>query len=294
VLAECAVREGREMPLVLAGSMGESSIARKRAWEIGAGSALLILLGLAGFGFFYYQQLNAALADAIDHNDAPAAFGLMRRGANLRTVGHQSGRTALYLMVGDGETSTSSPSGFTWMLDHGADVNELPAPAAFRPTALVGAASDGASRCVHLLLEHGADPNLHAPGYESALMAAVEALPDEVRTRDHARRLETQTAIVRELLEHGADPTARVAATGNDTPLVTAARHGCIPILKLLLKQGADPRLRDFKGRTAYDHAIATHHPDAARLLASAPPRREARATSRRGSGNEPSRTTHP
>jgi uncharacterized protein len=69
------------------------------------------------------------------------------------------------------------------------------------------------------------------------------------------------------LLERGADPNARHG--GGFTPFHTAAQHGDVPLVELLLRHGADPALAADDGRTAADFARAGGHEDLAERLGS-------------------------
>ena len=122
---------------------------------------------------------------------------------------------------------------------------------------------------IEAVLEHGADPNLTvAPGQDwTALhVAAFMSRPD----------------IIRLLLEHGADPHA-VTTSRKWTALHAFAEGGAGPGAaesgKLLLDAGIDPKLKDRKGRTAWDlvsarltpeqlAAVAADDPEARRLIA--------------------------
>ena len=122
---------------------------------------------------------------------------------------------------------------------------------------------------IEAVLEHGADPNLTvAPGQDwTALhVAAFMARPD----------------VIRLLLEHGADPHA-ITTSRKWTALHAFAEGGAGPGAaesgKLLLDAGIDSKLRDRKGRTAWDlvsarltpeqlAAVAADDPEARRVIA--------------------------
>lgn len=62
-----------------------------------------------------------------------------------------------------------------------------------------------------------------------------------------------QVAIIEFLVEAGADPDA--AALGGVTPLHRAVRNRCSQAVEALLRLGADPRLTNDSGSTAFDLA---------------------------------------
>jgi hypothetical protein len=62
-----------------------------------------------------------------------------------------------------------------------------------------------------------------------------------------------QRAVIRYLIEAGADPNA--PATGGVTPLHRAVRNRCSGAVEVLLRLGADPRVRNDKGSSASDLA---------------------------------------
>ena len=120
----------------------------------------------------------------------------------------------------------------------GADVNDQPP---YGTSATVVAAHSGHGDVAAFLLERGADPNAADAGY-TALHAAI---------------LHKDAALVRALLDHGADPDAPVRASTpvrrdavdfylhpsyvGATPFWLAARFNAPDIMRLLIEGGADP-----------------------------------------------------
>jgi len=115
---------------------------------------------------------------------------------------------------------------------------------------LIRAAREGDAAAVRAIVAHGADPNAAYGALNwTPLMHAI-----------HANRLATVTA----LLDAGAD----VNRTGdyeteprtkqlNVTPLMMAAGYGYTPIVRTLLRRGADPGRVDGDGNRALDYALS-------------------------------------
>ena len=59
--------------------------------------------------------------------------------------------------------------------------------------------------------------------------------------------------ICRMLIDHGANVNA--VAQDNITPLMLAAHNAKLDVVELLLKKGANPKVRDAAGKTAWDYA---------------------------------------
>ena len=83
----------------------------------------------------------------------------------------------------------------------------------------------------------------------------------------HAAAAGNHIAVVRLLLDAGADPNA----TQQDEfrPLHSAAQNGNLELVRLLLDHKADPALTNATGQTPAEVARAADHDDIAALLAS-------------------------
>jgi len=116
-------------------------------------------------------------------------------------------------------------------------------------TPLMYAALYGDAETVRLLIEAGADPNLHNPGNATALMYAVD---DSEKTRL--------------LLDRGADPNAR-SEDGRTALVIAAGRPGSSPVIKLLLEHGADAAVQVSSGEGVLGRGAGSGDPEVIRLL---------------------------
>ena len=108
-------------------------------------------------------------------------------------------------------------------------------------TPIVDAARDGDADGIRKLVAAGANPNERAGINDwTVLMHAIHT---------------NQLASVEALLDAGADPTR--GAPNGMTPLMLASGYGQTAIVKRLLACGANPRLKDHRGETAMDYALA-------------------------------------
>jgi uncharacterized protein len=129
--------------------------------------------------------------------------------------------------------------GLEELLDADPSLAQAFAPDGF--TALHLAAFFGQEDAAQALLERGAD------------VAAVARNPDLQVTPLHSAAAGGHIAIVKLLLEHGADPNARQG--GGFTPLHSAAQNDDRESVEALLAAGADASLANDEGRTAADLA---------------------------------------
>ena len=103
------------------------------------------------------------------------------------------------------------------------------------------AARDGNAPEIRALVARGADAN--------AFDGVNDWTPLEHAVHKH------QPAAITALLDVGADPNR--ADPRGSTPLMMAAGYGSTDIVQLLLRRGADLRLRDSGGATALDWAVS-------------------------------------
>jgi len=157
------------------------------------------------------------------------------------------------------------------LADAGADLNLADPDGA---SALVFAIINGHFDLANLLLEKGADPNVADEKGMAALYAAVDmSTLDETVGRPNPKphgRLDA-AALVAALLQHAADPNARLKAPvleriHNDgdpnlgegaTPLMRAAKDADVTVMRLLLDKGADTNARTKTQKTPLMYAAS-------------------------------------
>jgi ankyrin repeat protein len=204
---------------------------------------------------------TSALAWASRENDLDMADRLIKAGANVKAA-NRYGVTPLYLACVNG----SAPM-IARLLDAGADANSTTTEG---ETALMTVARTGNVEAAKVLLAHGADVNSKEQWrQQTPLMWAVA---------------ESHPAMAEELIAHGADVNARqvewhwdVQVTkeprekwmplGGQTPLLFAARQGCVECARVLLKAGADINAVDPNNMTPLVETLINGHYDFAAFL---------------------------
>ncbi|HEY7339111.1 MAG TPA: ankyrin repeat domain-containing protein [Bryobacteraceae bacterium] len=194
-------------------------------------------------------------------DDSGIADLLIGAGADVR-VANRYGVTALYLACQNGNAPLIQK-----LLKAGADPN---AATAENETALMTAARTGVVDSAKALLDHGAQVDAKESWHgETALMWAV--------AQGHA-------AMARELIAHGADVNARSNLNkwerqttseprekwlplGGLTPLLFAAREGCLDCAQVLVAKDADVNAADPTGISPVLMAIINGHYDVAGFL---------------------------
>lgn len=140
------------------------------------------------------------------------------------------------------------------LLDQGHPSNQLDAGGLSPLWHAVSALNEANAR---LLLERGADPNLHGPNAEPILVAALSNLTLDV---EQSRRF---TSL---LLEFGADPDGASPYTGQRA-LHIATQRGLTACVRELLAWGAEPDAVDPNGSTALHTAVMRQVPEAITVL---------------------------
>ena len=234
----------------------------------------------------------AASAKPANHpspKTAPAAIQLLLdRGAMVNTQSN-NGRTALIDAAAQG-----NPESVRLLLAAGADAN---ARTQFGDTALLEATARGYTDITVLLLQSGArTEDVNANG-QTALMLAIGQAPQysqqmspyepialallqrganpNVRDRNGQTPLSLvatgdKTVLAYPLLEHKADVNVTDPTAADATPLIIAARHGNVPLVKVLLRHNADVARRDRLGKTALRYAKKSGYSEIESLLTQA------------------------
>lgn len=222
---------------------------------------LVLLSGLPALAAGAERDGTTALHEAVYASDLPAVQRLLESGADPR-AGNVFGATPMMLAAARGDAPLIAA-----LLDAGADADSTNPEG---QTALMAVARTGSVEAARLLIRRGA--NLHARenwGGQTALMWAAA---------------QGQAGMVRLLLSQGAkvderatvrDWQRRVTAEGRPkdmnrgglTPLLYAAREGCIDCLRALLDKGADIDLADPDGATALVITLLNRHWDTAKFL---------------------------
>jgi uncharacterized protein len=204
---------------------------------------------------------TTALHWAAHTADAQLARALLKAGADSRAQ-NDYGATPMSAAAEVGATPVLKQ-----LLDARADVES---PNKEGETVLMLVARTGHADAVELLLKHGAKIDAREEwGGQTALMwAAAQSQPE----------------VVRLLLAHGADVNARATARdwqrrvtaegrpkdmthGGLTPLLYAAREGCVACARELVRHKADLNLGDPDGITPLVMALLNIHWDMARYL---------------------------
>jgi len=221
----------------------------------------------------FYGETALIWAVASDHPDAvrtllDAGADINARSASESFARRNAGLTRLSLgewtplMYAAREGSMKAAS---VLLDRGAAIDAADPDGA---TALVLAIINYHYDFAALLLDHKADPNLADTTGMAALFAAVDmnSMPWMFgRPELPAASKVSALQLIESLLKHGANPNATLTAvqiqrahTDGDTavalgatPFLRAAKAADVPVMKLLLANGADPNVRLKNGNSA-------------------------------------------
>ena len=229
----------------------------------------------------------ALLLDAAERGDRAVAMQLLAKGANPNTPG-PDGTTALMWAASNDDLELVRA-----LIKAGANVT---LKNQFGTSALTEAAIIGSAPVIEALLKAGADPNTKNPEGETPLMAVARAGKVDAATRlleagadVNAKEewggqtalmwaaVQSQAEMVKLLASKGADLNARGVIRqwerkviteprpkdmnkGGFTPLLYAAREGCVECARHLVAAGADRDLEDPERITPLNMALLNLH----------------------------------
>jgi ankyrin repeat protein len=205
---------------------------------------------------------TTALHWAVRADDAALVDRLLRAGANPQTANRYD-VTPLYLACLNGSSQTIER-----LLKAGADVN---APSSEGETPLMTIARAGNVEAAKILLAHGADVYARETWHrQTALMyAAGEAHPEMMRLLiAHGALVNDQDGVQKWARQTTSEPREKWLPTGAVTPLLFAARQGCVECAQVLVEHGAELNATDREGITPMISAIINGHYDVAAFLA--------------------------
>jgi ankyrin repeat protein len=244
--------------------LAPSARSRITAYEIGYGDPSKLdrevteVERLRARASFLDQDASDALADLLAEQaaaggveDAEVAFEELsnrRRGAASEGA-RGGGLTALVFAAREGDMASVRA-----LIEGGADVNQT---TAYGWTPLLAAVQNRYYRLASYLLEQGADPNIANEGGWSPLYIATDNRNIEGGDYPTRRPDMDHLALIRLLLDHGADPNLRMKSSTETrtvftnqwlreegaTAFLRAAQSGDLALMRLLLEHGADPSI---------------------------------------------------
>lgn len=215
------------------------------------------------------QKLSAEVDELKKHpndkrknsNDASKVAAAPKKKKERRGATVMGGMTALLFAARDGQMEAARA-----LLESGVDVNDPGAGEKMTP--LVLAITNGHYDLAKYLLDHGADAKLASDSGLTALYATIDMqwapyawYPQPITVQEKTGYLDLMKA----LLEHGADPNARLKKhvwfralpddstwvdTAGATPFWRAAQSDDLAAMRLLVEHGANPWLATTQGDT--------------------------------------------
>ncbi len=204
---------------------------------------------------------STALHWAVYFDDDVLVERLLAAGATI-DVSNEFGSTPM------AEAATSgNPAVLKALLDAGADPDT---PGADGQTPLMVVARSSNVEAARVLLDAGADVNAREAWREqSALMwAAAQRQPEMTRLLiEHGADVDARSAVNQWPRQVTGEPRRMYRPFGGLTPLMMAARSGCLDCTKALVEAGADIDLADPKNVTPLFLAVDNLHFDTAKYL---------------------------
>jgi len=199
---------------------------------------------------------QTALMWAATENNAAAIRLLVEAGADVKTKSTGGSFTAFLFAVRGGHIDAARA-----LLDSGTNVNERLSDGM---SALVLALYNAHFELAAFLLDRGADPNAAEQGWTALHQVAWSRRPNRGFNMPGAvptGRIDS-LELVRKLVAKGANVNARMTKEPRDgnrnmlnrigaTPFVMAAKSADVPLMRVLLESGADPKIKTNDGTSA-------------------------------------------
>lgn len=204
---------------------------------------------------------TTALHWAVYNDNIELVAQLIAAGADVAAANH-FGATPMSLGA-----TVGNPRLIETLLDAGADVESRGADG---QTALMIVARSNRVDAARVLLARGADVDARETWRsQTALMWAAAQRQSEMVALllDHGAEIDARSAVNDWPRQVTAEPRRMYRPFGGLTPLLFAAREGCLECVRALLEAGANPDLSDPKGVTPLFLAIDNLHFDTAKLL---------------------------
>jgi ankyrin repeat protein len=198
---------------------------------------------------------------AVHHDDTELVLRLLAAGAAV-AVANDYGATPM-----SEAAVAANPAVLEALLDAGADVDSANADG---QTALMVVARGGNTASARLLIERGANVNAREQRKgQTALMWAVAQshAPMVALLLEHGAEVDARSTVNEWERMVTAEPRQKNLMPGGFTPLLYAARQGCLECARLLVAAGAAVDLTDPDGVTPLISAVQNAHFDTAKYL---------------------------
>ncbi len=213
-------------------------------------------------------DVNVAEADgttplhwATRHGDLALLDRLLRAGADA-SAANRYGVTPIYLACVNGDAATIAR-----LLKAGVSAN---ATGPLGETALMTCARTGKPAAAQVLVEAGASVDAVESwrGQTALMWAAAEGHPAMIETLVKAGAdVNARSTIINWERQRTLEPREKWLPPGGLTPLLYAARDGCVGCARVLLAHGADRNVVDSQGISALVSALINGHYDVAGVL---------------------------
>jgi ankyrin repeat protein len=198
---------------------------------------------------------------AVHHDDADLVARLVAAGADVAAANDYGATPMSEAAV------VANPAVLAALLDGGADVDS---PNEDGQTALMVVARGGSTAAAKLLLERGANVNAREQrkGQTPLMWAVAQSHPSMAELLlAHGAEVDARSTVNEWERMVTAEPRQKNLMSGGFTPLLYAAREGCLDCARHLVGAGADIDLADPDGVTPLLSALLSAHFDTARYL---------------------------